>query len=140
MKTRLLTCASLAVLLAATAISVQVAAQNPSAEQEQTKRHTRYRLIDVGTLGGPNGYLPGGFFGGLATQSVSAAGTFAGAADTAIPDPYDFCFNVDCMVGHAVQWRGGSVTDLGTLPGTGDLSSAATWISANGLIAGLSEN
>src|SRR5713101_1457657 len=44
------------------------------------------------------------------------------------------------MVGHAVQWRGGTLTDLGTLPGTGDLNSAPTWISTNGLIAGLSEN
>jgi probable HAF family extracellular repeat protein len=44
------------------------------------------------------------------------------------------------MVGHAVRWRGGSLTDLGTLPGTGDFSSAATWISTNGLIAGFSQN
>jgi len=108
-------------------------------QQNKTKHH-QYRLEDLGTLGGPNSYLPGGFFEGNATQSLSAAGTFAGSADTAIPDPYDVCFNFDCMVGHAVQWRGGSLTDLGTLPGTGDLSSAPTWMSTNGLIAGLSEN
>lgn len=108
--------------------------------QQNKKNHHQYQLVDIGTLGGPNSYLPGGFFEGLATQSLSAAGTFAGEADTAIPDPYDVCFNFDCMVGHAVQWRGGSLTDLGTLPGTGDLSSTPTWISANGLIVGLSEN
>lgn len=108
--------------------------------QQNKKKHHQYQLVDLGTLGGPNSYLPGGFFEGLATQSLSAAGTFAGAADTAIPDPYEVCFNIDCMVGHAVQWRGGTLTDLGTLPSTGDLSSAATWISTNGLIAGLSEN
>ena len=117
---------------------------HPSAAQElpqQTKeKHHQYQLVDLGTLGGPNSYLTGGFFEGIATQSLSAAGTFAGAADTAIPDPYDVCFNFDCMVGHAVQWRGGSLIDLGTLPDAGDLSSASTGISTNGLIAGLSEN
>jgi len=111
----------------------------PSAAKE-LPRHHQYQLVDVGTLGGPNSYPPGDFFEGFSTHSLSAAGTFAGAADTAIPDPYEVCFNPDCLVGHAVQWRDGSLTDLGTLPGTGPLSSAATWISANGLIAGLSEN
>jgi probable HAF family extracellular repeat protein len=108
--------------------------------QQNNKKHHQYRLVDFGTLGGPNSYLPGGFWEGFATQSLSAAGTFAGEADTAIPDTFDVCFNENCMVGHAVQWRGGRLTDLGTLPGTGDLSSAPTWISTNGLIAGLSEN
>ena len=117
----------------------------PSAAQElaqhNKKKHHQYQLVDLGTLGGPNSYLPGAFFEGLATQSLSAAGTFAGAADTAIPDPFpDVCFNVDCLVGHTVQWRDGTVTDLGTLPGAGDFSSTPTWISTNGLIAGISEN
>jgi probable HAF family extracellular repeat protein len=108
--------------------------------QQNKKNHHQYQLVDLGTLGGPNSYLPGAFFEGFAGQSLSAAGTFAGEADTAIPDPYEVCFNIDCMVGHAVQWRDGTLTDLGTLPGTGDLSSTPTWISTNGLIAGLSEN
>jgi probable HAF family extracellular repeat protein len=108
--------------------------------QQNKRNHHQYQLVDLGTLGGPNSYQTGGFFEGIATQSLSAAGTFAGAADTAIPDPYDVCFNFDCMVGHAVQWRGGGLIDLGTLPGAGDLSSASTGISTNGLIAGLSEN
>src|SRR5215468_8612691 len=94
--------------------------------QQDKNRHHRYQLVDLGTLGGPNSYLTGGFYEGIATQSLSAAGMFAGAADTAIPDPYDVCFNEDCMVGHAVQWRDGSLIDLGTLPGAGDLSSAST--------------
>src|SRR5215470_10541822 len=89
----------------------------------QNRQHHRYQLVDIGTLGGPNSYLTGAFFEGQPSQSLSAGGTFAGEADTAIPDPYDFCFNFDCMVGHAVQWRKGSITDLGTLPGAGDFSS-----------------
>jgi probable HAF family extracellular repeat protein len=124
--------------IASTLIGVLVATL-PSAAKEPPQHH-QYKLVDLGTLGGPNGYLPGAFFEGTTTQSLSAAGRFAGAADTAIPDPYDVCFNEDCMVSHAVQWWRDSLTDLGTLPGTGDFSSTATWISANGLIAGLSEN
>ena len=138
MKTRLLKWASLSLLLVITAIPAPLAAQDKSAEKGQAQKRHSYQLVDLDTLGGPNSYLPSGFY--FAGQSLSAAGTFAGAADTAIPDPYEVCFNIDCMVGHAVRWRGGSLIDLGTLPGTGDFSSAATWISTNGLIAGLSEN
>jgi hypothetical protein len=36
--------------------------------------------------------------------------------------------------------QGFIATDLGTLPGPAGLSSAATWTSDNGLIAGFSEN
>jgi len=62
-----------------------------------------------------------------------------GSADTPVSDPYpDFCFDDDCFVSHAVQWRNGVRTDLGALPG--GASSASDWVSGNGLIAGLSEN
>jgi uncharacterized membrane protein len=35
-------------------------------------------------------------------------------------------------------WQNGSLTDLGSLPGTNNSGSA--WISSNGIVAGLSEN
>jgi len=126
--------------LLTTALVISIAGSTRANAQTAAKRQHRYQLVDIGTLGGPNSYLPGGFFDVIAKQSLSAPGTFAGEADTAVTDPYDVCFNLDCMVGHAVQWRGGSLTGLGTLPGAEDLSSAPSWISANGLIAGLSEN
>src|SRR6266705_3412815 len=103
--------------------------------------HIQYRVIDVGTLGGPNSSLPGSFFEGIATESLSRAGTFAGQADTATPDPYaPNCFNPDCLVSHAIQWRDGVLTDLGALHSSESLNSASSWISTNGLIAGLSQN
>src|SRR6266705_5198992 len=131
MKPRTLTCITAITVFAALAIPVRLAAQG----------HIRYKVVDVGTLGGPNSSLPGSFFEGIATESLSGAGTFAGQADTATPDPFaPNCFNPDCLVSHAIQWRDGVLTDLGALPGPGDLSSITSWMSTNGLIAGFSQN
>jgi probable HAF family extracellular repeat protein len=94
----------------------------------------RYKLIDLGTFGGPASYMPNGFDGILNNR-----GTAVGWADTATRDPLDpICFALDCFVDHAFQVHNGRVTDLGTLPGGS--SSQAVWISGNGLIAGISQN
>jgi probable HAF family extracellular repeat protein len=97
-------------------------------------KHPRYKLIDLGTFGGPASYLPNGFDGIL-----NQHGTTAGWADTSTPDPDPtFCFNFDCSVSHAFRWQNGELTDLGSLA-TG-WSSAATWINDTGQIVGFSEN
>jgi probable HAF family extracellular repeat protein len=117
-------------LVAALAIPVQLAGQ----EQLEGKGHHRYKLIDLGTFGGPASYFANGFDGILNNH-----GTSAGWADTSTPDPYPgFCVNLDCFVSHAFAWRNGSKTDLGVLPGGS--SSYALWISQNGLITGNSQN
>src|SRR5271165_3476607 len=128
--------ATLFVLLATT---LPLAAQEPA--QQDGKNRPRYQLIDLGTLGGPNGYLPAlpPYHDFVPSASLSQAGTFAGFADTATLDPFSQCFNPDCFTSHAIAWRDGKMTDLGALPGQGS-SSAATWISENGLIVGFSEN
>jgi len=129
-------CITASLLVAVFAISIPMGAQEAPSER-------RYRLIDLGTLGGPNSYLPlpaPYHDGPLPLASISRGGTFAGFADTNTPDPYaPICF-WDCYVAHAIAWRHGAVKDLGALPYAPGLSSAATWISNNGLIAGLSEN
>jgi probable HAF family extracellular repeat protein len=131
MKFRILRWATVFSLFAALAMPVQLAAQG----------HSRYKVVDVGTLGGPNSSLPGSFFEGIATKSLSRAGTLAGQADTAKPDPFaPNCFGENCFVSHAIQWRDGVLTDLGALQSSESLSSASSWISTNGLIAGLSQN
>lgn len=129
-----------AILLTSLVGTLQSPAQELSGQADQNSR--RYRLVDLGTLGGPNSYLPllPPYHDFLPSAALSRSGTFAGSADTATPDPYNpFCF-IDCFVSHAVTWRNGSLTDLGALPGPTGSSSAATWISKNGLIAGFSEN
>jgi probable HAF family extracellular repeat protein len=114
---------------------------NAMDERWPRRRHPRYRLIDIGTLDGPNSNTALGFFQGAVVPSLSHSGRFAGQADTSTPDPFrPACFNPNCYVSHAITWKDGVTTDLGALPKLAGLSSASTWISTNGLIAGFSEN
>jgi hypothetical protein len=105
MKSKSLTSASVITLLAALAAPVQMAAQ-----------HTRYKLIDLGTLGGPNNF--GAVSQGVGLQILNNRGIVTGSAETPIPDPYaPNCSNPDCLVSHAFRWHNGTITDLGALPG-----------------------
>ena len=139
MKSRTLTSIMAVWLFAALAIPVQLAAQS---KQDHHHKYRHYKLIDMGTFGGPQNYVNGydllvPYFNDA--QDVNNAGTLAGWGDTSTPDPYrPNCFNGDCYVSHAFRWRNGIKTDLGTLPG--GWSSASSWVSANGLIAGASQN
>lgn len=99
----------------------------------------RYKLIDLGTLGGPNSSVPGVFAeisnAGGGAQVVSDRGTVTGTADTSTIDP--LCYFDDCLYPNTFQWRDGAISSLGALPGT--QWSSPNWISGNGLIAGISE-
>lgn len=115
----------MASLLGALALPGQLASQE----------HTRYKLIDLGTLGGPSSFpTPAG--SGIVI--LNNAGAVAGWADTTIPDP--FCFGNDglCLITHAFRWDHGTLTDLGALPGVN--SSAAVAINAGGWVLGASQN
>jgi probable HAF family extracellular repeat protein len=93
--------------------------------------YPRYRLIDLGTLGGPNSGV-----WGFSTQ-LNNRGEVIAQLGTAVPDPD--CLNFDCFVWHGVVREiNGVITDLSALPG--ENNSAPVWITDNGLIAGLSEN
>ena len=103
------------------------------AGQPPTKQHPRYKLIDLGSFGGPNSTVGG------ETQSVNNRGVMVGAAETAIPDSFaPNCFSPNCLVQHAFQWKDGVLTDLGAL--SAGAGSYAIWINERGDIAGLSEN
>jgi probable HAF family extracellular repeat protein len=125
-------------VVAALTVAPRLKAQQQSAERTA---HHHYKLIDMGTFGGPQSYVNAGSgneFGNFA-QILNNRGTLTGSADTSTPDPFpSFCFNDDCFVSHTFEWKNGVKTDLGALPG--GASSASNWISANGLIAGLSQN
>ena len=121
--------------------TVAISNSSPATASVRPQHHVRYELVDLGTLGGPNSNPALPFFEGVAVPSLSQLGTFAGQAENSTPDPFNpNCFNVDCYVSHAIKWQNGVRTDLGALPGPAGLSSAATWISDNGLIVGFSEN
>ena len=148
MKSRILTCITAITLFAALAMPVQLAAQEDAGQVRKPKHH-HYKLIDIGTFGGPNSFfndlslsdrfglaVPAGF-----AQVLNTQGVLVGWADTSTPDPnVNFCLipGFDCFVAHAFKWRNGVKADLGTLPS--GVSSGAFWINAPGLIAGFSQN
>ena len=103
----------------------QLAAQKP-----------RYRLVDIGTLGGPHSY---GEINGNGIPLLNNSGVLGSFADTAIPDPNaPNCAVPDCFLAHAFQWKDGVITDLGALPGVN--FSAAGSTNARGWMAGQSSS
>jgi hypothetical protein len=48
-----------------------------------TAQQPRYKLVDVGTFGGPNAVV-----NGPVIRDFSNAGAYAGEADTSTPDPF----------------------------------------------------
>jgi probable HAF family extracellular repeat protein len=118
-----------AVMLFSTlAMSVHLAAQE---QREEKNEHHHYKLIDMGTFGGPNSW-----FSNPDSRAINNRGTATGWADTSIPDPN--CLFFDCVVNRAFVRKNGVTTDLGTLPG--GQSSLAYWINDRGLIVGQSQN
>jgi probable HAF family extracellular repeat protein len=120
-------------LLTLPAIVANVAAQNEAAQGNIGKHH-HYKLIDLGTLGGPNSFVT--FLG---TNTITPRGGVIGEADTPTPDPYaPFCLQSDCLVNHTLLWEDGVSADLGALPGVN--SSIPSWINSLNWVVGASEN
>ena len=68
----------------ALALPVQLAAQGQSESKERKDESPRYKLIDLGTFGGPASYYSEA---GLGSRVLNNRGDVAGYADTSIPDP-----------------------------------------------------
>jgi probable HAF family extracellular repeat protein len=142
MKSRKLMFISAMTLFTLLAIPARLAAQD---NQDHNHKHARYRLVDLGTFGGPNSeivYAP--FFG--SPKQINSRGTTVGGATTSTPtttnsNPLACGVFVPILefVNHALAWQKGVVTDLGSLAGE-DHCSDATSINARGEIAGVSEN
>ena len=118
-------------LLVTSAIPVRAAAQ----------KHHHYKLIDIGTFGGPASEvnLGSGNDTGNYAMVLNSGGSVTGLAETSTPDPFfPNCFTNNCVIAHTFVWKDGAKLDLGAL--TRGASSAGNWISSNGLIAGYSEN
>jgi probable HAF family extracellular repeat protein len=111
-------------------------------QDRQAHEHHHYQLIDVGTLGGAQSTLAGG-------RVLNDRGTLVGCADTSTADPNypnfnpilvdsPFPFGADPFIFHTFKFEGGSVTDMGALPGSN--SSCEGLLTNEGLIVGGSEN
>jgi probable HAF family extracellular repeat protein len=97
----------------------------------------RYKLVDLGTLGGPISY---GQLNAAGDSLLNDNGTVAAHADLAVPDPNASfgCYDPDCFQAHAFQWKNGVITDLGALPE--DNNSAAGSINSRGWATGQSQS
>ena len=109
-----------------------VDAQTLVATQAALATYPRYRLVDLGTLGGANAVTI------LPAVPLNNRGENIAQASTEILDPYPFTFTDD-FIWHGI-YRGpnGALSDLGAL--TSVAQSLPVWISGNGFIAGTSEN
>jgi probable HAF family extracellular repeat protein len=126
------------------AIPLRMAAQVQTENKEGKPKHHRYRLIDLGTFGGPESFINAPVNGGI---GLNVRGTIVGGSATSVPRPAGsisfFCGGLDGSVPfifHAFKWQDGETTDLGALPPAATTCSNAQSINEAGEIVGSSEN
>jgi probable HAF family extracellular repeat protein len=122
-------------LFAALATSAGALAQAVTTQKPIAKHH-HYKLVDMGTLGGPNSSY-GWPFG----RNINSHGTAISEAETAIGDPFaPNCLQApDCLIDRGLQLKDGVSTDMGSLPGLGSFSFPY-WINDRGDSVGQSTN
>jgi probable HAF family extracellular repeat protein len=120
-----------AVLFAALAFSARLPGQEQTEDQEHQREHRRYRLVEIGTFGGPNSYFT------FISRPLNNHGVATGFSDTPVAVNPPFCL-VDCFLTHAFLRKDGTITDLGALPGIG--GSFVNDINAKGVVTGMSLN
>jgi probable HAF family extracellular repeat protein len=128
--------AALALLFAGLALPLRLAAQD---KQDHNRRHHHYRLIDMGTFGGPASFINEAYW----VPAVNRRGMMVGGSSTPVSlsstsNPTG-CEGGAPNVYHAFEWRNGTVNDLGSLGGA-DYCSDGESINAKGEIGGVSEN
>jgi probable HAF family extracellular repeat protein len=101
MKFRSYFAASAVALVATAMLSVQVSAQR-----------TRYKLVDLGTFGGPNSFINGDI-----PPMINNRGLVVGEAESSTPCPYAGGFVSDGVLAPAFIWQDGVLTNLGLLRG-----------------------
>jgi probable HAF family extracellular repeat protein len=120
--------------IAFTLLLLTVARTSAQEQKEQKKGHHHYKLVDIGTFGGPNSSFVGV---PPSTRLLNNSGAAVGSADTPTPDPAS-CFNFDCFLSYGFKWQDGVVHKLSALPGFN--SSFGGWVNDIGQVTGISEN
>jgi probable HAF family extracellular repeat protein len=116
--------------------TIVISGSPAAAKVPLARAHSRYMLIDLGTLGGPRSY---GSASGDGFRLLNNEGDTAFYSDTSMPDPNapNSCFDADCFLAHAARWKNGVLTDAGALPGVN--SSAVSSMNERGWIVGASQ-
>jgi len=133
----------LIVLLVLAFLSASSPAFGQGASVTSRKEFPRYKLVDLGTLGGRASYVNPPWSLGAPNQ-MNRHGVTVGSAATWVPTSFGcpFCNGLDGQVFnvfHAFKWSGGVLKDLGALPGE-LTNSVATSINSEGSVIGHSEN
>ena len=142
MRSGTLMCFGAMTLFAALANPVRLVAQG----NQSNDKHHHYKLIDMGTFGGPESFVNETIAGITASNDINRRRMIVGGSTTPATTTATSNFLVCGGLGgalpfvlHAFEGQNGVVTDLGTLPGAGNCSGA-NGINANGEIVGNSEN
>ncbi|HJU09843.1 MAG TPA: hypothetical protein VJ728_03150 [Candidatus Binataceae bacterium] len=123
-------------VLALFSVSASATDLGAQANHGHHTRHQQYKLIDLGTLGGPSSLIFG------LTGPINESGmVLTESADTAAPNPFypnDNPYLNLPFVQHAFLWFRSQVRDLGTLPN--GVGSGGQWINDYGVVAGAAGN
>ena len=111
--------------IAWTLLTLPVSAQ--TAEAQHGTKHSHYRVVDVGTFGGPTSGV------NFNSRIINSRGAVVGGADTSVLDP-----NCGCYVALGFKWQHGHTIPLGPLPG--GANTFAIEINGQGVVGGISEN
>jgi len=115
--------------------AVPLAGQDQQAGKGINTRHHHYKLVDLGTFGGPNSFLSG------LTGPLNFRGVVTGCADSAIVDPnfstQNPYFGGDPYIQIAYRWANDKRFKLRTLPG--GTNACTQWINDSGQIVGASD-
>jgi probable HAF family extracellular repeat protein len=110
--------------------------------QKIPKHFRHYKLVDMGTFGGPVSSINIPVFGGnLSNQGVTVGWSATSTPTSPTNNPL-VCGGLDGVVPyitHAFQWNG-AVTDLGAFPPNDTNCSEPFWVNAKGEIVGASES
>ena len=139
MESRTLARAITVALFAALVIPAGLAAQ----EQQANNQQPRYKLIDLGTFGGPASFIniTANNFPPLNSRGM-AVGSSATSVSTSSTSDFFVCGGSEGLVPnvfHAFEHRNGTIADLGALGSSEENCSIAGSINAIGEIVGSSE-
>jgi len=127
-------------LLALLTIPTWVSAQEQARENHRVKHH-HYKLIDMGTFGGPVSSINIPVFGGNLNRhgiTIGWSATSAPASPTSNPLVCGGLDGVVPFITHAFQWNG-TVTDLGAFPPLDTNCSEPFFVNSKGEIVGATE-
>jgi probable HAF family extracellular repeat protein len=133
-KSRMWPCITAAILLFTAMVMPNGLYAQGDESQDNKPRHKKYKLVDLGTFGGPSS--------GISTlplaRMLTNSGMVAGFADTTTVDPLSPNENPDAYNSNGFLWKDGVLNSLGPLPG--GFSSFGAAMNESGVVIGQSEN